>query len=139
MCLTAISEDHTANSLVVGCGSGWCVFLQHSCVLIAVLSLVASIMTLTFIACDRFFGIVFAMKAHFIERRASCTIVVLWLLALAVASPLLVYRELFTVSLLWCLTPSQSRRIPLTLWTVPVLVTVRVWVYILGVTLRVFN
>ena len=54
-------------------------------------------MTLTFIACDRFFGIVFAMKAHFIERRASCTIVVLWLLALAVASPLLLYRELFKV------------------------------------------
>ena len=71
----------------------------------AVLSLVASILTLTFIACDRFFGIVFAMKAHFIERRATCTVLVLWLLALAVASPLLVYRELFTVSLL---LPSSS-------------------------------
>ncbi|XP_070184995.1 substance-P receptor-like [Littorina saxatilis] len=67
---------------------------DQSCIMV---SLVASIMTLTFIACDRFFGIVFAMKAHFIERRASCTIVVLWLLALGVASPLLFYRELFTI------------------------------------------
>ncbi|XP_076459384.1 QRFP-like peptide receptor [Babylonia areolata] len=63
-----------------------------------VLTLVASILTLTFIACDRFFGIVFSMKAHFIERRASLTIVILWVLALAVASPLLVYRELFTTA-----------------------------------------
>ncbi|KAK7475849.1 hypothetical protein BaRGS_00032899, partial [Batillaria attramentaria] len=61
------------------------------------LSLVSSILTLTFIAWDRFFGIVFAMKAHFIERRASLTIVILWLLSIGVASPLLVYREYFEV------------------------------------------
>ncbi|ESO84079.1 hypothetical protein LOTGIDRAFT_108319 [Lottia gigantea] len=62
-----------------------------------VLSLVASIFTLTFIACDRFFGIVFAMKAHFIERRARYTILALWLCSLAVAAPLLVYRDLYEV------------------------------------------
>ncbi|XP_055876810.1 QRFP-like peptide receptor isoform X2 [Biomphalaria glabrata] len=57
-----------------------------------VLSLMASVFTLTFIACDRFFGIVYAMKAHFIERRASFTIVLIWLLSIAVASPLIFYR-----------------------------------------------
>ncbi|XP_059167828.1 QRFP-like peptide receptor [Physella acuta] len=59
-----------------------------------VLALVASMFTLTCIACDRFFGIVFAMKAHFIERRASFTIILIWLLSVAVASPLLYYRRL---------------------------------------------
>ncbi|XP_041364201.1 QRFP-like peptide receptor [Gigantopelta aegis] len=62
-----------------------------------VLSLVASILTLTFIACDRFFGIVFSMKAHFIERRARYTIVGLWFCSVAVAAPMLVYRNLFEV------------------------------------------
>ena len=36
-----------------------------------VLSLVSSILTLTLIACDRFFGIVFAMKARVTERRST--------------------------------------------------------------------
>ncbi|CAL1528677.1 unnamed protein product, partial [Lymnaea stagnalis] len=58
-----------------------------------VLTLVASVFTLTFIACDRFFGIVFAMKAHFIERRASITIVLIWLLSVIVAFPLIFYKR----------------------------------------------
>ncbi|XP_050391461.1 neuropeptide FF receptor 2 [Patella vulgata] len=62
-----------------------------------VLSLVSSIFTLTFIACDRFFGIVFAMKAHFIERRARYTIIAMWACSLVVATPLLVYRDLYVV------------------------------------------
>ncbi|CAH1793439.1 unnamed protein product [Owenia fusiformis] len=58
-----------------------------------VLTLVSSILTLTLIACDRFFGIVFAMKAHTTERRASVFICLVWLLSIGVASPLLIYRQ----------------------------------------------
>ncbi|XP_046360468.1 neuropeptide FF receptor 2-like isoform X2 [Haliotis cracherodii] len=69
-------------------GSFFCKFNTFA----QVLSLVASIFTLTFISCDRFFGIVFAMKAHFIERRARYTIVALWVCSLAIAVPMLIYR-----------------------------------------------
>ncbi|XP_064618293.1 substance-P receptor-like [Liolophura sinensis] len=61
-----------------------------------VLSLVASILTLTLIACDRFFGIVFAMKAHIIERRAWYSIVIVWVCSIAVALPMLIYRKMDT-------------------------------------------
>ena len=61
------------------------------------MSLVASIFSLTLIACDRFFGIVFAMKAHIIERKASHSIVILWVCSVAVAAPMLVVRELNTL------------------------------------------
>ena len=60
---------------------------------IAVLSLVSSILTLTLIACDRFFGIVFAMKARVTERRSSLLIAGVWIAAVSLSSPLLVYRE----------------------------------------------
>ena len=63
--------------------------------LLSVLSLVCSILTLTLIACDRFFGIVFAMKAHFTERRARTCLVLVWFGALAVSWPLLQYRQQF--------------------------------------------
>ncbi|XP_012938949.1 substance-P receptor [Aplysia californica] len=84
-------------------GSFFCTFNTFS----QVLTLLASIFTLTFIACDRFFGIVFAMKAHFIERRASFTIVLIWLLSILVASPLIYYRRYQEVQWLdvtetWC-------------------------------------
>ncbi|BFZ17768.1 hypothetical protein BsWGS_20807 [Bradybaena similaris] len=71
-------------------GSFFCTFNTFS----QVLTLVASIFTLTVIACDRFFGIVFSMKAHFIERRASFTIILIWMLSIIVASPLIYYRRL---------------------------------------------
>ncbi|KAH3892521.1 cholecystokinin receptor-like isoform X2 [Dreissena polymorpha] len=58
-----------------------------------VTSMVAGIFSLVLIACDRFFGIVFAMKAHIIERRASYAIVITWVCAIAVASPLLFVRK----------------------------------------------
>ncbi|XP_076073251.1 QRFP-like peptide receptor [Mytilus galloprovincialis] len=57
-------------------------------------SLVASILSLTLIACDRFFGVVFAMKAHIIERKARHSIILVWLFSFAIASPLLVFRTL---------------------------------------------
>nr|KAG5691316.1 hypothetical protein BaRGS_014015 [Batillaria attramentaria] len=96
-CLVALtcSWVHLLDDLTPGwvLGAFFCKFNTFT----QVLSLVSSILTLTFIAWDRFFGIVFAMKAHFIERRASLTIVILWLLSIGVASPLLVYREYFEV------------------------------------------
>ncbi|ELT92554.1 hypothetical protein CAPTEDRAFT_73422, partial [Capitella teleta] len=58
-----------------------------------VLALVSSILTLTLIACDRFFGIMFAMRAHLTERRASCCLVVVWVCAAGVAAPLLFFRS----------------------------------------------
>ncbi|KAH3716963.1 QRFP-like peptide receptor [Dreissena polymorpha] len=58
-----------------------------------VTSMVAGIFSLVLIACDRFFGIVFVMKAHIIERRASYAIVIIWICAIAVASPLLFVRQ----------------------------------------------
>lgn len=61
--------------------------------LLSVTSLVSSIMSLTLVACDRFFGIVFAMKAHIIERKAKPVIIAVWVISVAVASPLLVYRR----------------------------------------------
>ncbi|GAB1605072.1 neuropeptide FF receptor 2-like [Argonauta hians] len=60
-----------------------------------VTSTVSSILTLTFIACDRFFGILFAFKAHIAERRAWYAIVTLWLISIVVAAPLLYVRRLF--------------------------------------------
>lgn len=60
-----------------------------------VTSTVSSILTLTVIACDRFFGIVFALKAHITERRAWYAIMLLWIVAIIVAAPLLYVRRLF--------------------------------------------
>ncbi|XP_067672411.1 substance-P receptor-like [Haliotis asinina] len=59
-----------------------------------VLSLVASVLTLTLIAYDRFFGIVFAMKAHMSERKAKTSIIVVWVCSVIVGSPLLFFRIL---------------------------------------------
>jgi len=72
-----------------------------------VLSLVSSIMTLTLIACDRFFGIVFAMKARVTERRSTLLIALVWILAVTLSSPILVYRRQFVNQWLdhteiWC-------------------------------------
>ena len=60
---------------------------------ISVLSLVCSILTLTVISCDRFFGIVFAMKAHLTERKARVFIVAVWICTICISSPLLAYRR----------------------------------------------
>ncbi|KAL3876766.1 hypothetical protein ACJMK2_034562, partial [Sinanodonta woodiana] len=55
---------------------------------------VSSIFSLLLIACDRFFGIVFAMKAHIIERRAMPAIVIAWIVSILVGLPLLFVRTL---------------------------------------------
>lgn len=59
----------------------------------AVLSLVSSILTLTLIACDRFFGIVFALKSHLTNRKPWTFIAVVWLASIATSCPLLFYRK----------------------------------------------
>lgn len=57
-------------------------------------SLISSILSLTLIAFDRFFGIVFSMKAHIIERRARHALVVVWILSVLVGMPLLFTRKI---------------------------------------------
>lgn len=74
---------------------------------ISVTSLVASIMSLMLIACDRFFGIVYAMKAHVIERRAYHSIILIWFFSIAAGTPMLVKKKVFTREWLdytemWC-------------------------------------
>lgn len=51
-------------------------------------------LSLTLIAYDRFFGIVFALKAHMSHRKARFSIAIIWIAAFAIASPLLRFREL---------------------------------------------
>ena len=60
---------------------------------VSVLSLICSSLTLTFIACDRFFGIVFVLKSQVIQRKAHHYILVVWLVAVATSLPLLLFRE----------------------------------------------
>ncbi|VDI78628.1 G protein-coupled receptor 103, partial [Mytilus galloprovincialis] len=59
-----------------------------------VLSVVASVLSLTLIAYDRFFGIVFALKAHMTDRRARTSLILIWLSSALIACPTLIYRQL---------------------------------------------
>ena len=61
-------------------------------------ALVASILSLLLIAGDRFFGIVFAMKAHIIERKASHSIVFVWICSIAVGAPMLFVRRMESIT-----------------------------------------
>ncbi|XP_048763751.1 substance-P receptor-like isoform X2 [Ostrea edulis] len=58
------------------------------------ISLVASVLSLTQIAYDRFFGIVFALRARMTERRASISLVIIWIFSIIVALPLLFFRQM---------------------------------------------
>jgi hypothetical protein len=60
-----------------------------------VTSVVSSILSLTLVAYDRFFGIVYAMKAHIIERSAKCSLIVIWVFSITVALPMLLFRRLY--------------------------------------------
>ncbi|KAL5018154.1 hypothetical protein ScPMuIL_003876, partial [Solemya velum] len=59
-----------------------------------VLSVVASVLSLTLIAYDRFFGIVFALKAHMTERKARTSLIIIWICSICIAAPIIVYRKL---------------------------------------------
>lgn len=54
----------------------------------------ASVLSLTQIAYDRFFGIVFALRARMTERRASISLVIIWIFSAVVALPVLFFRKL---------------------------------------------
>jgi hypothetical protein len=58
------------------------------------LSLVASVLSLTLIAYDRFFGIVFALRAHMTTRRARTSLFFIWICSVGIASPTLITRQL---------------------------------------------
>ena len=62
-------------------------------IVFAVCALVASVLTLTVISCYRFFGVVFAVRAQMTKNHAKIYISAIWIAAIAIASPLLVYRE----------------------------------------------
>lgn len=94
------------SDLIVTCSSTWVhlvdnvtegwVFGAFMCkvnTFIIVLSLTSSVLTLTLISCDRFFGIVFAMKAHLTERRARSFIIMVWLCSVIVSCPMLIYTR----------------------------------------------
>ncbi|XP_060084126.1 substance-P receptor-like [Ylistrum balloti] len=83
----ALVEDLTTDWVL---GAFFCKFNTF----MQVLSLVASVLSLTLIAYDRFFGIVFALRAHMTEKRARTSLIVIWLCALAVTIPILLYRKL---------------------------------------------
>ena len=61
----------------------------------SVLSLIASTLTLTMIACDRFFGIVFAIKSRVTKKRYKLFIISIWIIATVVSVPLLIHRKQF--------------------------------------------
>lgn len=61
---------------------------------VSVVSLVASVFTLSLIAFDRFYGIVFALKAHMMERKAKGSLFCVWSCAIAVGCPILISRNL---------------------------------------------
>ena len=71
----------------------WAIMHFISLFNISVASLVSSILSLTLVACDRFFGIVYAMKAHIIERKAKPVIIAIWVISCTVAIPMLIYRR----------------------------------------------
>ncbi|KAK2176797.1 hypothetical protein NP493_639g00002 [Ridgeia piscesae] len=96
---------HLVDSLSEGwvLGAFFCKFNSFS----QVLALVSTILTLTLIACDRFFGVVFAMKARLTVRRANVYITCIWICSLVISSPLLVFRQQITRDWLdhreiWC-------------------------------------
>ncbi|CAC5424216.1 NPFFR2 [Mytilus coruscus] len=60
-----------------------------------VTSVVSSILSLTLVAYDRFFGIVYAMKAHIIERSAKYSLIVIWVFSITVALPMVLFRRLY--------------------------------------------
>lgn len=56
--------------------------------------MVASVLSLTLIAYDRFFGIVFALRAHMTTRRAKTSLIFIWICSAGIASPTLITRQL---------------------------------------------
>ena len=99
---------------------------------VTVLSLTASTLTLTLIACDRFFGVVFALKAHLTERRPRVFLAIVWAAALLVSCPLLVYRRQMTRQWvdhleIWSLFPYYCNRCKNYVMVTPLIIYVTAW------------
>jgi hypothetical protein len=87
-------EDSSSKLFNVGVGiNNLPLITLYFYILFPVLALVSSILTLTLISCDRFFGIMFAMRAHLVERRAYVFIILVWILSIGVSSPMLFFRS----------------------------------------------
>lgn len=59
----------------------------------SVLGVSGCTLTLTLIACDRFFGIIFAMRAHLTERKASVFVFLIWSISVVLSLPMLIFNE----------------------------------------------
>lgn len=83
-------------TLVADVNEGWVLgaFFCKINTFMQVLSVIASVLSLTLIAYDRFFGIVFALKAHMTDRRARTSLILIWICSGIIACPTLIFREL---------------------------------------------
>ena len=73
--------------------------------------MIASIWTHALVAGDRFFGIVFAMKAHVTEKKPGPLLVAVWAFSLIVAAPLVLFKKLHirqwkNFKEIWCVSAS---------------------------------
>lgn len=55
-------------------------------------SIIASVLTLTVISCDRYFGIAHPLKARITSKRTSFFICLIWLIAIIISVPSYIYR-----------------------------------------------
>ena len=55
-------------------------------------SVLASVLTLSVVTCDRFMGIMYPLKARLTNRKSAYCIAVIWLLSIIIAAPNFVYR-----------------------------------------------
>lgn len=82
-------------NLTISFVSGW-PFGQWFCkanTLFQMMSLIASVITLTTISIDRFFAVFWPLKVRITQQRASVVIALTWILAGAVSLPLPIYRK----------------------------------------------
>ncbi|CAH1794995.1 unnamed protein product [Owenia fusiformis] len=63
-----------------------------------VIAVTSSVLTLTLISGDRFFAIVFPLKARMTEKRAVFLIITTWIISIAVATPHLFSRRMFQLN-----------------------------------------
>ena len=55
-------------------------------------SVLASVLTLSVVTCDRFMGIMYPLKARLTNRKSAYCIAVIWLLSIIIAAPNFIYR-----------------------------------------------
>lgn len=70
--------------------------LSHTCFLLTVLAVVSSVLTLTFIATDRFFAIVYPLSGRITHTQVHLCIFIIWCISVAIAMPHLFVRQVVT-------------------------------------------